>query len=249
MPPSTRKKNPCILVHEREKRTEADPLAEHLSIGDLDEGDLVLGAESDNKLLVGLLLATLVEDTHVSLTAVEGLGSLTQTTGKTVVDQGDAEDTLQSIEDGHLAGASVSGNLDLIGGGNRGVGNGLFSVRLYQLLVSLLNLKTGGRFPRLTAGVFCLDFFQESSRKFNWTAHSSRLATLRRRVDLCANLLGFLDPIHADPSTNLHLVARRYRLGTYHFDCYCVFRGSGYGSKSDNPRRGVLSDGDWMGRR
>ncbi|KAJ6119476.1 hypothetical protein N7523_003756 [Penicillium sp. IBT 18751x] len=93
----------------------ADPLAEHLSIGNLDEGDLVLGAKSDNELLVSLLLAALVEDTHVGLTAVEGLGSLTQTTGKTVVDQGDAQDTLQSVEDGHLAGASVSGNLDLVG--------------------------------------------------------------------------------------------------------------------------------------
>jgi hypothetical protein len=110
------------------KRTETDPLAQHLSIRNLDEGDLVLGAQSDDELLVSLLLAALVEDTHVGLTAVEGLGSLTQTTGKTVVDQGDAEDTLQSVEDGHLAGASVSGNLDLIGGGNnRG---DLFSVRL-----------------------------------------------------------------------------------------------------------------------
>lgn len=112
------------------KRTETDPLAEHLSVGNLDEGDLVLGAQGDNKLLVGLLLATLVEDTHVSLTAVESLGSLTQTTGKTVVDQGDAEDTLQSVEDGHLAGASIRGNLDLIGSGNGGVGLSLFSVRL-----------------------------------------------------------------------------------------------------------------------
>lgn len=112
------------------KRTETNPLAQHLAIGDLDEGDLVLGAQGNNKLLVGLLLASLVEDTHVSLAAVEGLGSLAQTAGKTIVDQGDAEDTLQSVENGHLAGASVSGNLDLIGGGNGGVGLGLFSVRL-----------------------------------------------------------------------------------------------------------------------
>jgi hypothetical protein len=117
------------------KLTETDPLAEHLSIGNLDQGDLVLGAKSDDQLLVGLLLAALVEDTHVSLAAVEGLGSLTQTTGKTVVDQGDAEDTLESIEDRHLAGASVSGNLDLIGG-NGGVGLGLFSVRLYKTLLA-----------------------------------------------------------------------------------------------------------------
>jgi hypothetical protein len=91
----------------------------------------VLGAEGDNKLLVSLLLAALVEDTHVSLATVEGLGGLTETTGKTVVDEGDAENTLQSVEDGHLAaGTGVSRNLDLIGSGNGGVGSGLFSVRL-----------------------------------------------------------------------------------------------------------------------
>jgi hypothetical protein len=49
------------------------------------------------------------------------------------VDQSNAEDTLQSIEDGHLAaGAGISGNLDLIGGGNGGVGHGLFSVRHFD---------------------------------------------------------------------------------------------------------------------
>ena len=101
----------------------------------------MLGAQSDNELLVGLLLAALVEDTHVGLAAVEGLGSLTQTTGKTVVDQGDAEDTLQSVEDGHLAGASVGGNLDLIGGGNRVLD--LFSVRLYKILLACVSIRAG----------------------------------------------------------------------------------------------------------
>lgn len=90
----------------------------------------MLGAQGNDELLVGLLLAALVEDTHVGLAAVEGLGGLAQTTGKTVVDQRDAEDTLQSVEDGHLAAAGVGRNLDLIGGGNGGVGLGLFSVRL-----------------------------------------------------------------------------------------------------------------------
>lgn len=110
------------------KHTETDPLAEHLSVRNLDEGNLVLGAESDNKLLVSLLLAALVEDTHVSLAAVEGLGGLTETTGKTVVDQGDAQNTLKGIQDGHLAAAGIGRNLDLLGGGDGGCG--LFSVRL-----------------------------------------------------------------------------------------------------------------------
>lgn len=110
------------------KLTETDPLAEHLSIGNLDEGDLVLGAESDNELLVSLLLAALVEDTHVGLAAVEGLGGLTETTGKTVVDQGDAQNTLEGVQDGHLAAAGIGRNLDLLSGGDGGCG--LFSVRL-----------------------------------------------------------------------------------------------------------------------
>lgn len=87
-------------------------------------------AESDNKLLVSLLLARLVEDTHVRLATVEGLGSLAKTTGKTVVDQGDLEDALERIVDGHLATAGLSGDLDILGLGDGGVGNGLFSVRL-----------------------------------------------------------------------------------------------------------------------
>ena len=114
----------------RGAHTKTNPLAEHLSIGNLDERNLVLGAESNNELLVSLLLAALVQDTHVSLTTVQGLSGLAQTTGKSVVDERDTENSLQGIQDGHLAtGASVGRNLDLIGGDN-GVGLGLFSVRL-----------------------------------------------------------------------------------------------------------------------
>jgi hypothetical protein len=108
--------------------TETDPLAEHLSIRNLDQGDLVLGAEGDDKLLVSLLLTTLVQDTHVSLTAVEGLGGLTETTGETVVDEGDAQNALEGVQDGHLAAAGIGRDLDLVGRGNGGCG--LFSVRL-----------------------------------------------------------------------------------------------------------------------
>lgn len=94
----------------------------------------MLGAESDNKLLVSLLLAALVQDTHVGLTAVEGLGGLTETTGKTIVDQGDAQNTLEGVQDGHLAATGIGRNLDLLGGGNGGCG--LFSVRL-RILISI----------------------------------------------------------------------------------------------------------------
>lgn len=117
-----------LISRSGEKLTETDPLAEHLSVRNLDEGDLVLGAESDNELLVSLLLAALVEDTHVGLAAVEGLGGLTETTGKTVVDQGDAQNTLEGVQNGHLAAAGIGRNLDLLSGGDGGCG--LFSVRL-----------------------------------------------------------------------------------------------------------------------
>jgi hypothetical protein len=75
----------------------------------------VLAAKSDNKLLVSLLLACLVQDTHVSLASVESLGGLTETTGKTVVHQGELENTLEGVQDGHLAlGGGVRADFDLI---------------------------------------------------------------------------------------------------------------------------------------
>lgn len=109
------------------KRTETGPLAELLAIGDLDERDLVLGAESDDELLVGLLLARLVQDTHVSLAAVKGLGGLAQTAGKAVVNQGQLQDTLEGVENRHLARGGIGRNLDLL---LLNGGSGLFSVRL-----------------------------------------------------------------------------------------------------------------------
>lgn len=94
----------------------------------------MLRAKRNNKLLVRFLLAALVQHAHVSLAAVEGLGCLAETTGKAVVDERDAENALQCVQDGHLATrASFGGNFDFIGDGDGGVGSGLFSVRLFRL--------------------------------------------------------------------------------------------------------------------
>jgi hypothetical protein len=109
--------------------TETSPLAELLSVGDLDQGDLVLAAKSDDELLVGLLLACLVEHAHVSLATVKGLGGLTETAGKTVVDEGDLEHALERVEDRHAAAGVVGRHLDLLGRLDLLLGN-LFSVRL-----------------------------------------------------------------------------------------------------------------------
>jgi hypothetical protein len=110
------------------EHTETGPLAELLAIGDLDKRDLVLAAESDDQLLVGLLLACLVEHAHVCLTAVEGLAGLAKTAGESVVDQGDLEDSLKGVEHTHAAAAGIRGHLDLLGRDDLLLW--LFSVRL-----------------------------------------------------------------------------------------------------------------------
>jgi hypothetical protein len=89
----------------------------------------VLAAKRHNQLLVRLLLARLVEHTHVRLATIERLAGLTQTARETVVDESELEYTLERLEDAHLAlaGGGIGGDLDLLGGGN---GLVVFSVRL-----------------------------------------------------------------------------------------------------------------------
>jgi hypothetical protein len=104
-----------------------------LSIGNLDQWDLVVGAQSNNQLLVWLLLAGLVQDAHVCLTSVKSLGGFSETSSKTVVHEGELEDTLESVKDGHLAlGGGICGDLNLLSN----FGCVLFYVRL--LFKSLL---------------------------------------------------------------------------------------------------------------
>ena len=66
---------------------EAGPGTEDLGVTDLDEVDLVLGAEGLNELNVFGLSAGLDEDAKVSLTLVESLGTLAETTSETVVNE------------------------------------------------------------------------------------------------------------------------------------------------------------------
>ena len=63
------------------------PGAKNLRVSDLDQVDLVLGAKSLNELDVLGLSAGLDEDAKVSLTLVESLGTLAETTSETVVNE------------------------------------------------------------------------------------------------------------------------------------------------------------------
>jgi hypothetical protein len=75
------------------ENTQTSPLAQLLPVGHLDEGDLVLGAQRNDELLVRFFFAGLVEDAHVRLATVEGLGGFAEAAGQAVVDEGDLEDT------------------------------------------------------------------------------------------------------------------------------------------------------------
>jgi hypothetical protein len=115
-------------------RTETSPLAKLLPIRYLDQRNLVLAAQRNDELLVRLLLASLVENTHVCLATIEGLGRLAETTGKSVVDKSELEDTLEGLENAHLAFAcgGIGANFDLASLRD-GSGCGLFSVRLFAV--------------------------------------------------------------------------------------------------------------------
>jgi hypothetical protein len=106
----------------------------------------VLAAKRNNQLLVRLLLARLVEDAHVCLATVEGLGGLAQTAGESVVDQGELEHALERLKDGHLAlgAGGIGRDLDLGGRADLGLGI-VFSVRLWEgELAHVLIFRAGG---------------------------------------------------------------------------------------------------------
>jgi hypothetical protein len=105
----------------------------------------VLGAQGNDELLVRLLFASLVEDAHVGLTTVEGLGGLAQTAGKSVVDEGELKDPLEGLEHAHLAltAGCIGRDLDLGGRADLALGI-VFSVRLWKfMLVTFLKCDGG----------------------------------------------------------------------------------------------------------
>ena len=76
---------------------ETSPLAKNLRVTDLDEVDLVLGAESFDELDVLGLSARLDKNAKVRLALVKCLRALAQTTGKTIVNERVLQDLLQDM--------------------------------------------------------------------------------------------------------------------------------------------------------
>jgi hypothetical protein len=73
----------------------------------------------------------------VCLATVEGLGGLAQTAGKSVVDEGELENALERLKDGHLALAASLIGRDLDLGGRADLGLGIvFSVRLLTFVLA-----------------------------------------------------------------------------------------------------------------
>ncbi|KAJ6258397.1 hypothetical protein Dda_6437 [Drechslerella dactyloides] len=123
---------------------ETGPLAELLAVANLDQRNLMLRAQRLDQLLVGLLLAVLVQDAHVRLAAVERLAGLAQAAGEAVVDEGVAEDALECVFDGHgtFGGGGVGGDFDFVGGLD---GGDIFS-NVESDVKSSLKAVPGGRF-------------------------------------------------------------------------------------------------------
>lgn len=93
-----------------------NPLTELLGVGNLDQRNLLLGllAESLNKLDVRLLINGLGENAKESLPGRKSLGSLTKTTGKTVVNESTLKSTLEGIFNRDFSGRGDFGDFDLL---------------------------------------------------------------------------------------------------------------------------------------
>jgi hypothetical protein len=96
----------------------------------------MLSTQRHYQLLIRLLLARLVQHTHMRLTSVKRFGGFAQTPREAIVDECDFEHTLQGIENAHPAAlaAGICCYFHLVRCGDFDVGL-LFSVRLAMVLV------------------------------------------------------------------------------------------------------------------
>ena len=99
---------------------EASPFGEHVTLGDLDEVDVVLGAEGGDELLVAFFFAVLSEDAQVGGAGVEGAGNLGDTTDEAVDFDGLLDDNAEGLFDifGFDVGVVGDDGGDVFGGGD-----------------------------------------------------------------------------------------------------------------------------------
>ncbi|KAF7581353.1 hypothetical protein FOB63_003990 [Clavispora lusitaniae] len=88
------------------------PLTQQLGVGNLDQWDLfiTLVTQSLNQLDNGSLGNRVTQDTQLSLLSGQSLGSFSQTSGQTIVDQRGSQDNLQSVFDGDGSILLLNGN-------------------------------------------------------------------------------------------------------------------------------------------
>jgi len=112
------------------QHTQTRPLAQLLSIRNLQKRNRVLRAECNDQLLVGFFFTSIVEHAQVSLSSVKSLRSLTQASCESIVHESKFQNTFQSIENRHLALRScIACHLNFIGF-RHNWGRRFFSVRL-----------------------------------------------------------------------------------------------------------------------
>ena len=117
------------------KLAETNPFTELLGIGNLDKRNLLLRllAKSLDKLDVRLFGDRVTENTEKGVAGRQGLGSLTKTTSKTVVNKGTLKSTLKSLLNGHFTrSGGLNGNFDFLDGDN------FFDIRLAKKMLDQL---------------------------------------------------------------------------------------------------------------
>ena len=104
---------------------ETAPLTELVAGGDTDDGEVTGSAESLDELDVGLLVAVSGKEAEDGITAVKSLDALVETTGETVLGEGDLEDTADGSGEVEGSGDGSGGSLNG-GGGSFDGGSGGF---------------------------------------------------------------------------------------------------------------------------
>jgi hypothetical protein len=79
------------------KYAESSPFSQLFSVRYFDQGDLVFGAQCNDKFLVCFFLATFVQDAHMCLAAIKCFGGFAKTTGETIVNKSKFEDTCENV--------------------------------------------------------------------------------------------------------------------------------------------------------